>query len=62
MQAPSPSMASQDEATKMAEVGAVSGAVLNLSVEDYPLEGVSEFDAHTRQVVVGKCCYSYLLL
>lgn len=39
----------------MVEVGVAGGAIPNLSVEDYLLEGVSEFDAHNGQAVGGEC-------
>lgn len=38
------------------ETGAAGEVVLNLSVEDYLLEGVSELDTHTRLAVGGNYC------
>jgi hypothetical protein len=38
------------------EAGVAGGAIPDLSVEDYLLEGVSEFDAHTGQATGGECC------
>jgi hypothetical protein len=50
-----PTVAAVVQPTKAADVGVASGgAVLNVSVEDYEIEGVVEFDAHTRQAVGGK--------
>lgn len=42
--------------TKGTEAGAARRVVSDVSVDDYLLEGVSEFDAHTRLMASGKCC------
>jgi hypothetical protein len=46
---PSPGKASRDARAKGTGKGATSGDMLDISVNDYLIEGVNEFDAHTRQ-------------
>lgn len=50
---PSASKVSPDEATREVKVGTTCRVVHDLFVQDYLLEGVSEFDAHTR--LAGGC-------
>jgi hypothetical protein len=52
---PSPRRAGQDMPPR-GEVGAAGGVVPDVSINDYHLKGISEFDAHTRLVASGKYC------
>lgn len=55
---PSPGKASQDGVVRSAEMGGAVAMVRQLFVDDYLLEGLSVFDAHTGLVADG----NYFLL
>lgn len=54
---PSPAKASEVEGAKGTKIGGAGDVSRELSVDDYLIEGVSMFDAHTRLAAGGECIY-----
>lgn len=54
---PSLAKASEVEGAKGTKIGGAGDASRELSVDDYLIEGVSMFDAHTRLAAGGECIY-----
>lgn len=57
---PSPSKASEVEAARVAKMGGASVVSHELPFDDYLIEGVTIFDAHTGLIASG-CCIWFIL-